>query len=159
MSCNITFRLAKQQLFTCITLFRTFLSNSLHDHDVKVPNFTFCWGRWTQDNDFLFLFLNFDTSLLEFNSRTNCQLLTNWTRWNKGSKVWSSANSLFKWRFRSRRRRCCLKVMLHGTIGNDDFQRSTALQCWNNVVTIRNNIGTMLQPRVALKIVVTNRPV
>ena len=32
-----------------------------------------------------------------------------------------------------------LKVMLHGTICNDDFQRNTALQCWNNVTTIRNN--------------------
>ena len=37
-----------------------------------------------------------------------------------------------------------LKVMLHETISNDDFQRNTALQCWNNVVTIRNNVATML---------------
>ena len=30
--------------------------------------------------------------------------------------------------------------MLHaGTIRNDDFLRNTALQCWNNVATIRNN--------------------
>ena len=47
--------------------------------------------------------------------------------------------------------------MLHGTIRNDDFQRNTALQCWNNVVTIRNNVATMLQHCVALKIVVANR--
>ena len=33
--------------------------------------------------------------------------MTNWTRWNKRDKVWSSVNSLFKWRFRSRRRCCC----------------------------------------------------
>ena len=46
--------------------------------------------------------------LLKFNSRENCQHLTNWTRWNKRDKVWSSATSLFKWRFCSRRRRCCL---------------------------------------------------
>ena len=52
-----------------------------------------------------------------------------------------------------------LKVMLHGTIGNDDFERNTALQCWNNVVTIRNNVATMLQRCVALKIVVGNCPV
>ena len=44
---------------------------------------------WTQDHNFLFLFLNFD-SLLEFNSRKNCWHLTNWTRWNKRNKVWSS---------------------------------------------------------------------
>ena len=47
-----------------------------------------------------------------------------------------------------------LKVMLHGTIRNDDFWRNTALQCWNNVVTIRNNVAAMLQRCVALKIVV-----
>ena len=34
-----------------------------------------------------------------------CQHLTNKTSWNKRGKVWSSAKSLFKWRFRNRRRR------------------------------------------------------
>ena len=29
---------------------------------------------------------------------------------------------------------------------------NTALQCWNNVVTIWNNVAAMLQRRVALKI-------
>ena len=33
--------------------------------------------------------------------------------------------------------------MLHETIRNDDFERNTQ-QCWNNVVTIRNNVATML---------------
>ena len=49
-------------------------------------------------------------SLLEFNSRKISQHLTNW---NKRDKVWSSANSLFKWRFRSchRCRRCCLSSL------------------------------------------------
>ena len=28
------------------------------------------------------------------------------------------------------------KVMLHETIRNNDFQRNTVLQCWNNVATI-----------------------
>ena len=51
-------------------------------------------------------------SLLEFNSRKNCQHLTNWTRRNKRYLVWSSLNSLFKWRFHSRRRRCCLSSLL-----------------------------------------------
>ena len=50
-------------------------------------------------------------SLLEFNSGKNCQHLTNWTRWNKRDKVWSGANSLFKWRFLSRRRRRCLSSL------------------------------------------------
>ena len=49
--------------------------------------------------------------------------------------------------------------MLHETIWNDDFQRNKGLQCCNNVATIRNNVATMLQRCVALKIVVANRPV
>ena len=82
---------------------------SLHDYGVKIPNFTFRGGP-TQDNDFLF-FPVLWRGPLEFNSRKMCQHLTNdWTRWNKRDKVWDSANSLFKWRFRSRRRRSCLKL-------------------------------------------------
>ena len=45
--------------------------------------------------------------------------------------------------------------MLHGRIPSDDFYRNTALQCWDNVVTIRNNVAT--QRCVALKLVVANR--
>ena len=39
----------------------------------------------------------------------------------------------------------------------DDFELNTELQCWNNVVTIGNNVATVLQRCVALKIVVENR--
>ena len=46
---------------------------------------------------------------------------------------------------------------LHGTIRNDDFHGNTALQCWNNVITIRNNVATMLQRCVALEILIVNR--
>ena len=35
----------------------------------------------------------------------------NSTRWNKGDKVLSSANTLFIWCFRSRRRGCCLSSL------------------------------------------------
>ena len=49
-----------------------------------------------------------------------------------------------------------LTVMLHGTIRNDDFLRNTAMQYWNNVTTIRNDVTTMMQRCVALKIVVAN---
>ena len=49
---------------------------------------------------------------LEFNSRKIRQHLTNWMRWNNHAKVWSSANSLFKWRFCSSRRRCRLSSLL-----------------------------------------------
>ena len=51
-------------------------------------------------------------SPLEFNSRRICQHLTNGTGWNKRDNVWSSANSLFKWRFRSRRHYCCVRSLL-----------------------------------------------
>ena len=50
-------------------------------------------------------------SLLEFNSRNIRQHLTNWTSWNKRDNVWSSANSLYKWRFRSNRHLCCLSSL------------------------------------------------
>ena len=33
--------------------------------------------------------------------------------------------------------------MLQGAIRNDDFSRNTALQCWNNVGTIRKNVVTL----------------
>ena len=49
-----------------------------------------------------------------------------------------------------------LKVMLHGTIRNDDFLRNTAMQYWNNVTTIRNIVTTRMQRCVALKIVVAD---
>ena len=48
-------------------------------------------------------------------------------------------------------------MMLDGTISNDDVSHNTSLQCWNNVVTTRNNVATMLQRCVALKIVAANR--
>ena len=48
-----TFRSAKQLLCTYITLFLCISLPSLHDYDVKMPNFTFSRGR--EDNDFLFL--------------------------------------------------------------------------------------------------------
>ena len=52
-----------------------------------------------------------------------------------------------------------------GDVTRDDAQRRFLAQhsvvmleqCWNNVVTIRNDVATMLQRRVALKIVVANR--
>ena len=50
-----------------------------------------------------------------------------------------------------------VKVMLHGAIRNDDFQRIAALECWSNIVTIRDNVAAMLPRCIALKIVVANR--
>ena len=81
--------------------FRYISFPSLHDYDEIMPIFTFCAERELR------------YSLLEFNSRKNCQHLRNWTRWNKHENVLGSATSLFKWRFSSCRRRCCLKPGFH----------------------------------------------
>ena len=51
-------------------------------------------------------------SLLEFNSRKNCQHLANWRRGKERDKVWSSATSLFKWRFHSCCHSCCLRSLI-----------------------------------------------
>ena len=48
------FRLAKQQLCTCITLLVHFYRPLLPDYNVKVPNFTFCRGREHKTTTFLF---------------------------------------------------------------------------------------------------------
>ena len=102
------FRLAKQQLCMCNTLFGTFLCRHWKTV-VRRENawFHVLWRTWTQDNDFLFPWY----SLLEFNSRKKCQHLTKWTR-NNGYKVWRCATSRYKWRFRSCRCRCCLSFLI-----------------------------------------------
>ena len=50
-----------------------------------------------------------------------------------------------------------VKVMLHETIRNDDFQRNTALQLCCDIVSNSYNIVPTFQGCVALKIVVANR--
>ena len=75
--------------------FHAFLYTSLptlHDCDVKIPNFLFCGELKHKAMTF---FPDLRYSLLEFSSGKICQHLTNWTRWDKHRKVWSSANSLF----------------------------------------------------------------
>ena len=51
------------------------------------------------------------------------------------------------------------KMMLHGTIRNDDFQRNTALQHCCDIEWNGCNAVPTLQPCVALKIAAANRPV
>ena len=113
------FRLVKQQLCTCITLFCTFLCRrcttttwkcliSRFDEAVKTKQRLFSFFSWT---------LQYFTIWLQ----KICQHLRNWTSWKKRYNVRSSANSLFKWRFRSRRRSCCwsplrnLKIFIYGS--------------------------------------------
>ena len=83
---------------------------SVRDYDVKLPNFTFFGGREHKTTSFYF----FSWTLMQsfrIQLKKNCQHLTKWTRYNKRDKVWNSANSLFKWRFRGLRRRCCLSSL------------------------------------------------
>ena len=81
-----------------------------------MPNFTFVEDMnarpWPS-----FPFPELRYSLLEFNSRKNCQHLMNWTRWNKSNKVWSSETSLFKWHFHSRRHHCYISSLLRADGG------------------------------------------
>ena len=105
------FRLAEQQLCTCITLFCTFLSRRC-----TATTWKCLISRFVEDGNIRrllsFSFPELWYSPLEFNSKKVWQELTNWTRWNERDKVWGSANSLFKWRFRSRRRRRCLSSLI-----------------------------------------------
>ena len=103
------FRLAKQQLCTCITLFCTFLCRRCTSTAWKYLNSRFVEdGNTRQQLSFYFPELWYSPSASQFNSKGICQHLTNWTRQNKRDEVWSRANSLFKSRFCSSRcRRIC----------------------------------------------------
>ena len=108
-------RQAKQQLCTCITLFCTFLCRRCTTSTyVKVPNFTFFRGR-ENEQPVSWPFLFSWTSIQSF--RIQLQKYSFWTRWNKRDKVWSSANSLFRWRIRVRRGRCWLSSLLINDCG------------------------------------------
>ena len=104
-------RLAKQQLCTSITLFCTFLCRCCTTTTWKCLIWRFVEDVNTRQR-LSFSFPELWYSLLEFKSRKKYQHLTNWTSWNNCDKVWSSATSLFKWRFRSRRCRCRLSSLL-----------------------------------------------
>ena len=109
--CKQALRLAKQQLCTCITLFCVLLCRHCTTTTWKYLTSRFVRHVRTRQR-LSFSFPKLWYSLLEFNSRKNCQHLTNWTRWNKRHKVGRSATSLFKSRFLSRRRRRCLSSFI-----------------------------------------------
>ena len=107
---NNVFRLAKQQLCSCIMLFCTFICHCCMITMWKCLNSRFVENvntrRWLS-----FSFPELWYSLLEFNSTKICQHLMSWMSWNKCDKVWSRVNSFFKWRFHSLRCRCCLSSL------------------------------------------------
>ena len=87
-------KLTKQQLCTCKSFFvhspvtaRLQRENALFHVFVEDVN----TRQWLSSS-----FSELPYSLLEFNSRKNCQVLTSWMRENKCDQVWSSATSLFK---------------------------------------------------------------
>lgn len=80
---------------------------SVHDHDVNLPIFKFCWGRVTRQR-----FSNSSFKLgyisVEFDCRKINQYWKNWTTWNISDEFWKSMNSLFTRSFRLCCRRRCL---------------------------------------------------
>ena len=90
---------------------RAFLNISLrsvHDYDVKGPIFTF---TWTQDNEFCFLFLTFDSLRIQLQKKLPTYDELNEVE-HMRNEVWSNATSLFNWRFRSLCRPCCLSPLI-----------------------------------------------
>ena len=84
------FRLAKQQLCTCITLFCALLCcrYTITSSNVLPEFVSFRLGRiWTQDNDSLFFFFSKIWFIPEFNSRRIRQHLANWTKCNENDEV------------------------------------------------------------------------
>ena len=67
---------------------------------MKLPNFAFCRGRKHKTTTFFFF------------SWTLIQSIRIRLRWSKREKVRGRANSLFKWRSRSRRHRRCLSSLI-----------------------------------------------
>ena len=92
------FRFAKQQLCRCITFFIHFFAVTARVRR-EMPYFTICRGRQLS-----FFLPELWYSPLELNSSI-------WQIKRDGI----SANSLFEWRFRTRRRRCCFSWLLMGS--------------------------------------------
>ena len=59
--------------------------SSKQDLSICNADHKYCSSMWGQE-----------PQSIEFNSRKNCQHLTNWTIWNKRDKAWSSTTSIFK---------------------------------------------------------------
>ena len=113
----------KQQFCTCITLFCSFPCRrcTTMTWNCLISRFVEDVNRRQQPS---VAFPELWYSPLESNSRQIRQHLTNLTRWNKRDEVWTRANKLFYWRFRSRRRCHYFKApnrSWSGTAANLDF--------------------------------------
>ena len=104
------FTLAKQHLCMCIKLFCTFLWRHCMTTAWKCLISCIVEDVNTK-KDFVFLFLNLIT-LFQYSPPEKIPSI--WRieqELNERNEVWSSAFSLFKWHFCSRRLRCCLSYL------------------------------------------------
>ena len=93
---NNRFRLAKQQLCSCITLFCTFLCRSCTTTTWKCLLSRFVEDREHKKRKFFLLsWTSMQSFRIQLQKKIQCQRLTNWTEWNKRDKVWCSLTSLF----------------------------------------------------------------
>ena len=99
----------KQQLCLCSTLFLYISWPSLHDYDVKMPDFTFYGERKQATTKFSFSFWTW-IWLLGIQFRRVRLHFTKNVSWINRDEDWRNANSLFKQRFRSRRHPWILNV-------------------------------------------------
>ena len=91
----------KQQLCTCITLFCTFLCRRR-----TTTRWKCLISRWNKRPQLPFSFPEL------WCSPQLQKKLPTFNELNEMDKVWGSANSIFKWRFRNRRRRRCVNSLL-----------------------------------------------
>ena len=84
--------------FLCISFL------SLHNYDVKWPNFKFTWERERQGNKFYHLCLNSGAVPSLQLQHQNSLILRNGANWDNREKVWKAAKSVFQRPFHGRRR-------------------------------------------------------
>ena len=78
---------------------------SLHNYNVKWPNFELTWERERQGDKFYHLSGWTRTRSPLLSSKLTFPLSSNWVTWHKGEKVSKDAKSIFQQRFHWRR--CC----------------------------------------------------
>ena len=115
---NNTFARASR-FFVCISL------PSLHDYNVKMPNFTFCRGREPKITIFFF----FSWTLIQ-SFRIKRDGI---------SAIVSQREFTFKWRFRSRRR-CLISLLPRALIGRNNLSllKSTQYFKLSSFFLVRN---------------------
>ena len=73
---------------------------SLHNYNMKWPNFEWTWEWEWQGDKFFFLSLNSETvPSLQFHYNLTSLLSSNWVTWYKGEKVLKDTKSIFQQRF------------------------------------------------------------